>query len=150
MTYFELSMIMNQDHWFAEVQHGENEDKLSSLVKNYNSAYIEGDVINKNYIKEIATIKDTYLLCIIPTIAQIKKSSGIEDFATDIALSIQKKLIKNIRAWAEQYGIPIHKVHFTEITNFTDFCYSRDILICTDKNIADIWSEAGGVGIADN
>lgn len=147
MTYIELSKVINLNSWFSKILHGENESKLKILINNYGSAYIECDKQNKKYIKEIATKEDTYLLCVIPTVAEIKKT--VTDLDTDSALAIRTRFIENIRIWAELSGIPIHKVHFADKLNYIGFCYSRDILIDTDKDRVDSWCNMGGVGILE-
>lgn len=145
MVYIELSKVMNLDFWFKKTSHEEGDSKLSILIKNYNSAYVECGEINKKYIKEVATDIDTYLLCVIPTVDEIKHT--IQNITTDTALVVQNRFIENIRTWAELSGIPLYKIHFADNYNYTSYCYSRDILIDTDKDRADKWSNLGGIGI---
>ena len=147
MTYIELSKAMNLDTWFNEVLSKKGDDKLRALITNYESAYIECGENNHKYIKEIAKRDDTYLLCVLPTILEIKES--MPELSIDDTMNIHTRFIDSIRTWAEFGGIPINKIHFADSQRFMDFCYNRDILIDTNKERVETWCKLGGVGILE-
>lgn len=147
MVYIEMSRVMDLASWYNSTPHKKNESMLRTFIKNYDSAYIDCGEKNTKYIREIAKNKDTYMLCVIPRVDQIK--SEAPELSTKDASSLHAMFVEFIRTWAEMSGIPIYKVHFVNSLSYIEFCYSRDILIDSDKTRVRTWNEHGGVGILE-